>query len=89
MPRGYFGKSLPELRMPKAEDWTSEMRFRAEGPVMSGMTSPELAQAREVATVTQQQIASSLAAGTRPGHVQPEFYDPVLQFHCHLGKGQY
>jgi hypothetical protein len=89
MPRGHFGKSLPELRMPKPEEWASELRFRAQGPVMSGKTSPELARAMDTAKVAQQQIASSLAAGTRPGYVQPEFYDPVLRFHCRMGKGRY
>jgi hypothetical protein len=75
--------------MPKPEEWASEMRFRAEGPILSGKMSPELARAREVAKVAQQQIASALAAGTRPGYVQPEFYDPVLRFHCRMGKEQY
>jgi hypothetical protein len=74
--------------MPKPEEWAPEMQFRAEGPVLCGTMSPELARA-DAARVTQQQIAASLAAGTRPGYVQPEFYDPVLRFHCRLGKDHY
>ena len=36
---GLFGKSLPELKMPKPEAWALELRFRAQGPVMSGRMS--------------------------------------------------
>lgn len=86
---GHFRKSLPELKMPKPEEWAAELRFRAEGPVMSGRTSPELALAMDAAKVAQQQTAPARAAGTRPGYVQPEFYDPVLRFHCRLGKDKY
>ena len=86
---GHFRKSLPELKMPKPEEWAAELRFRAEGPMMSGKMSPELARARDTAKVAQQQIASALAAGTVPGYVQPEDYDPVLRFHCRFGKDQY
>ena len=75
--------------MPKPEEWAPEMQFRAEGPVLNGTMSPELARAREEATVTQQQIAAALATGTRTGYLQPEFYDPVLRFHCRMGKAHY
>jgi hypothetical protein len=86
---GHFTKSLPELRMPKPEEWAAELRFRAQGPILTGRVSPELALARDAATVAKQQIASSLAAGTPPGYVQPQDYDPVLRFHCRMGKQHY
>jgi hypothetical protein len=82
MPRGHFGKSLPELKMPKPEEWPVEAGFRAEGPVMSGKMSPELVRAMDAAMVARQQ-------GPAARCVQPEFYDPVLRSHCGLGKAKY
>jgi hypothetical protein len=75
--------------MPKPEEWPAAAGFRAEGPILRGTVSPELARATEIAKVAQQQIASHVAAGTKPGYVPPEDYDPALRFHCRLGKAHY
>lgn len=75
--------------MPKPAEWVAELRFRAQGPILTGKESPALALAREAVTVAKQQIASSLAAGSPPQYVPPKDYDPVLRFHCRLGRGHY
>jgi hypothetical protein len=76
MPRGYFGKSLPDLRMPKPERWPACAGFRAEEPVMSGKISIQEAH-RRAETQAAEQIRRNGAGNC---YVSPEDYDPVLEF---------
>ena len=78
MPRGYFGKSLPELRMPKPERWPGCAGFRAEGPVMDGKTSVQEVHWQAKTQAAAEQIRRNGAANC---YVSPEDYDPVLKSH--------
>lgn len=87
MPRGYFRKNVPELKMPRPEEWPAEAGFRAQGEVMAGKTPVMDAHRKAEARVAQAQLEEFIRSGrTGKCWATPEEYDPVLRFHCRMSR---
>ena len=88
MPRGYFNKNVPPLRMPRTHGQPDESGIRYDGDVLTGKISVEEAHARDARQALQAQMndRERHPAGC---YTTPENYDPVLRYHLRMGNPYY